>query len=300
MTPAVSKRAEWLADLGLLYASAIWGVTFVIVKGALADIDPVTMVAYRFLIAGLGLLVYVLASGRNPFAGMGTSLFLACILLLLYIPQTVGLAYTTASNSGFITGLFVAFVPIFLRTLFHRRPTLWEWVASAVALVGLWILTGGMTSVNTGDLLTLIAAFAYALHLLYSDKFMKAGFDPYVISYQQFLLVGLISLAASLITGRSLDFGTTSTLGWVLFLAFLPTLSAFLIQMLAQRYTSPLRVSLIFALEPVFAAVSAWTIGGESITGRGAIGGLFIVAALALSGLPSKKQMPSPDPEQVR
>ncbi|MEW6050234.1 MAG: DMT family transporter [Candidatus Zixiibacteriota bacterium] len=283
-----SKRTILLADLGLLYASAIWGVTFLIVKMALADIDAVTMVAYRFLIAGLVLLVYVLASKRELLAGMSTGLFLAIILVLLYVPQTAGLKYTTVSNSGFITGLFVAFVPIFLRTIFHRKPTLWEWIASAVALIGLWILTGGLTRVNLGDILTLVAAMAYALHLLYSDKYMKSGFDPYVISCQQFLLVGLISLIVSLVAGRPLAVGSTSTALWVLFLALFPTLSAFVIQMLAQRFTSPLKVSLIFALEPVFAAVTAWTIGGELFSMRGAIGGLFIVAALGLSGMPSK------------
>jgi drug/metabolite transporter (DMT)-like permease len=79
-----------------------------------------------------------------------------------------------------------------------------------------------------------------------------------------------------------------SVMGTVIFLALFPTLSAFVIQMVAQKITSPLRVSLIFALEPVFAAIFAWTLGGEEFVLRGAVGGLFIAVALAISGLPSR------------
>lgn len=284
------KRLALWADAGLFYAALIWGATFVIVKEALVGIDPITMVGYRFLIAGSMLLVYLLVKRKPVFAGFGQGLALSVILWGLYASQTVGLKYTTAANSGFITGLFVLFVPIFLVTLFRSRPTIMEIVASIVSLIGLWILTGGLRDINFGDALTLISAMTYALHLLYSDRFMKAGFDPIRISCQQFLLVGIFSVIMSALTGRSFAVTGVSTWTAVVFLALFPTLSAFVIQMFAQKLTSPLRVSLIFALEPVFAAIFAWTIGGEAFTGQGAIGGLFIVAGLALSGikLPSK------------
>jgi drug/metabolite transporter (DMT)-like permease len=203
----------------------------------------------------------------------------------LYIPQTIGLGITTASNSGFITGLFVAFVPIFLLTIFRRKPTVMEVIASIVALIGLWVLTGGMTKVNAGDILTLLAAMAYALHLLLADKYMKADIDPYVINCQQFLLVGIFGLITALIFDLPLTYGSTATLWTVIFLALFPTMSAFVIQLVAQKIASPIRVSLIFAFEPVFAGLFAWTLGGETFILRGAIGGLFIFIALILSGL---------------
>jgi len=289
-----NRGKKTLADLGLFYAAAIWGSTFFIVKTALDDIDPVTMVAYRFLLAGLVLLVFLLITGRSVLLGLRRAAFLSLILWLLYIPQTIGLGITTASNSGFITGLFVAFVPLFLKFVIKRKPTLLEVIASGVALIGLWILTGGLTVVNAGDLLTLIAAMAYALHLLYSDKYMKAGIGPYVISCQQFLLVGLYSLVTVLICDLPLGIGSEKAFWIVVFLALFPTLSAFVIQMIVQKTTSPLRVSLIFALEPVFAGVFAWTVGGEPFVLRGAIGGTFIFAALILSGLPSSRTQKQP------
>jgi drug/metabolite transporter (DMT)-like permease len=282
-----TRRPELVADLGLFYAAAIWGSTFIIVKDALNGIDALTMVGYRFLIAGLVLLAYLMIKRRPLFTDWKKALFVSVILWFLYVSQTVGLKYTTASNSGFITGLFVVFIPLFLITLFKRRPTGWEIVASFVSLGGLWILTGGLRRMNVGDSLTLIAAVTYALHVLYSDKYMKAGVDPLLISCQQFLFVGALSIVTSLVTGRSFAV-TGNAFGWVVFLALFPTLSAFVIQMFAQRFTSPLRVSLIFAFEPVFAAVFAWTLGGEQFTWAGGIGGLCIFSGLVLSGIGEK------------
>ncbi len=280
----LTRRTELTADLGLFYAAVIWGSTFIIVKDALNGIDALTMVGYRFLIAGFILLAYLAIKRRPLFTDWKKALFVSVILWFEYVSQTIGLKYTTASNSGFITGLFVVFIPLFLITLFKRRPTRWEIIASFVSLAGLWILTGGLQHINIGDALTLIAAVTYALHVLYSDKYMKAGIDPLLISCQQFLFVGALSVATALVTGCSFAV-TEKAFGWVVFLALFPTLSAFVIQMFAQRFTSPLRVSLIFAFEPVFAAVFAWTLGGEQFTWAGGIGGLCIFAGLVLSGI---------------
>jgi len=286
MPTATPKYKRVLADTGLFYAAAIWGSTFFMVKEALAGIDPVILVAYRFLLAGGVMLVFLLITGRPVLQGLRRGAVLAVLLWLLYIPQTIGLGYTTASNSGFITGLFVIFVPIFMRSVFRRKPSMTEWIASGVALIGLWVLTGGMTDFNLGDGLTLLAAVTYALHVLYSDKYMKAGLDPFIISCQQFLIIGVLSLITGIVF--RLDFGIhTPTAIWTtLFLALFPTLSAFVIQMWAQKITTPMKVSLIFALEPVFAALFAWTLGGETPVLHRALGGLFIFTALVISGLP--------------
>jgi drug/metabolite transporter (DMT)-like permease len=288
-TSLLTKHRQPIADLGLFYAAAIWGSTFYIVKDALSGIDPIIMVAYRFLLAGSILLVVLRATKRSVLQHAREGFYLAVVLWLLYVPQTVGLKYTTASNSGFITGLFVIFVPIFMRSFFRRKPTVLEWAGSGVALVGLWILTGGLTDISLGDLLTLAAAVTYALHVLMSDKYMKAGVDPLITSCQQFLFVGALSLLTGLVL--DLDFGVrTSSAAWTtVFLALFPTLSAFLIQMWAQKTVSPVRVSLIFAFEPVFAGVFAWTLGGEPFVTHRALGGLCVFAALVISGLPTPK-----------
>ncbi len=282
------RKINTLANFGLFYAAAIWGSTFFLVKEALTGIDPVIMVAYRFLLAGIILAIYLLIKRQNLFQDLRKGVMLAIILWLLYIPQTVGLKYTTASNSGFITGLFVAFVPIFMVSIFKRIPTIMEVLASCVALGGLWVLTGGLKEINIGDILTLVAAMTYALHLLFSDKFMKQGIDPVRIACQQFITVGFLSIISGAIFQLPFGIKTSSALNITVFLALFPTMSAFVIQLMAQKIISPLRVSLIFALEPVFAGIFAWTLGGEKFELHSAVGGLLIFAALVLSGIRSR------------
>ncbi len=226
--------------------------------------------------------------------GLKDGIILGVILWALYIPQTIGLGYTSAANSGFITGLFVVIVPILAYALFRKKPSPWEAVALLLSLAGLWLLTGGVSGMNFGDLITLIAAFFYALHLLYCDKYMKAGRDPVVISAQQFLLVGVLSFATAWIFDLPFSVGDRTTILTVIFLTLLPTLSAFLIQLYAQKLTSPFRVSLIFALEPVFAAIFAWTLGGEQFVIRSAAGGLLIFIAMIVAELPTAGANKSP------
>jgi len=290
MSEAPSAKARVMADLGLFWSAAIWGSTFFIVKGALENIDPIILVGYRFMLAGLILLIYVLASGRSLRHHWGPAAFLSIVLWLLYIPQTIGLEYTTASNSGFITGLFVAFVPLFMWAIFRKRPGRIDIMATLIALAGLWILTGGMHDVNRGDMLTLLAAVTYALHILFVDKYLKQGADPFVLTCQQFLLVGAFSLVAGLVLDLPFEVSSTDVIWVVLFLAIFPTFTAFLIQVLAQRITAPFKVSLIFSLEPVFAALFAWTLGGEDFVTHRALGGLLIFSALVISSFGSARK----------
>lgn len=277
------KHNSILATMGLVYAAVIWGSTFVVVKESLDYIHPVILVGYRFSLAaavmGLGLLL----KKRRLFDNLRPGLILGVILWVLYIFQTIGLKYTTATNSAFITGLFVAALPVMGFVLFRQIPGLSKMAAVLLSLFGLWLLTGGLSGINLGDLLTLITAFACAAHLLYADHFIRGGHDPYRLSFQQFLVVGVLSLVTGLVFGLPFSTAHAATIWVIVFLALFPTLSAFLIQLLAQRHVSAIRVSLIFALEPVFAAIFSWTVGGEPLVLRRAAGGLLIFAAMLLS-----------------
>ena len=267
------------ADAGLVYCAVVWGATFYMVKDALSGVDPLALVAHRFLLSALMLAPWALTRPARA-RHLKESAILAVLLFLLYATQTVGLGYTSASNSGFITGLFVIFVPAFMLALFKRPPTLVQWISSALALIGLWLLTGGISTINFGDAITLVAAATYAGHLLATDRYVRADADPLVLAFHQFWMTGLMAAAATGITGRSFAVGSTSSAGTIAFLAAVPTLSAFFIQMWAQKFTQPIKVSLIFSLEPVFAALFAWTLGGEDFVPARAAGGGLIVAAM--------------------
>jgi drug/metabolite transporter (DMT)-like permease len=280
-----------LADAGLVYCAAVWGATFPMVKGALGAVDPVTLVAYRFLLSAFCLAPWALRR-KNPLAHLKEAAILAAILGTLYVTQTIGLAYTSATNSGFITGLFVIFVPLFLLVFFKTPPTKVQWAASLLALGGLWLLTGGIAACNAGDMLTIVSAVTYAAHLLATDKYVRADADAILLAFHQFWMTGLLSLLFAVGGGRSLEVASPRAAGVIAFLALVPTLSAFYIQMIAQKFTSPVKVSLIFSLEPVFAAIFSWTLGGEVfVPARAAGGGLIVAAMMAgeLSKLPLLK-----------
>ncbi len=272
-----------LADLGLIYASAIWGTTFFVVKDILKNIDPVILCAYRFLIAGLIILPYLLLKRKSIFAHWGQGFILGIALWGIYLSQTIGLLYTTASNAAFITGLFVAFVPLFAFIFLRKSPSLVNLLAVLFSISGLWILTGGLKEINKGDLITLITAISYAMHIILADIYIKNKLDPYILTFQQFITVALLSFITAFIFQLPHSISSSKVIWIMSYLIFFPTVIAFLIQLLAQRLTAPLRVSLIFALEPVFGAIFAWTFGGEAFISSRAIGGLFIFIAIIVS-----------------
>jgi len=285
----VAKRGTFLADLGLLYAAAVWGSTFFIVKDSLNAVSPNTLIAFRFLLAAGGMALWIYFSGRSLFANWRKGLILGAVLWALYFPQTVGLLFTSAANSGFITGLFVAFLPPLYFIFFRKIPPVQRQVAVFLAIIGLWFLTGGIHNATIGDGITLVASFFYALHILFADRFIKDGTDPVALSFQQFFVVGIFSLTAALVLGEPLTVATSNALYAILFLAAIPTLSAFVIQLYAQRISGPVKVGLIFAMEPLFAAVMAWTIGGEQMNSGQLLGGSLIIFAMVLSELPIGK-----------
>ncbi len=273
-----------LAEIGLVYCAVVWGSTFYLVKDALSGVDPSALVAHRFLLSAV-LLAPLAWSRRKKPQHLRESALLSAMLVVLYLSQTIGLAHTSAANSGFITGLFVVFVPLFMLVLFRKPPTGAQWAASAVAVAGLWLLTGGVAAFNRGDAMTILAAMTYAGHLLATDRYVRADADVVLLSFHQFWMTGAAALAACLVAGRPLAVTGGNAAFIIGFLAVVPTLSAFFIQMSAQRLTSPVRVALIFSLEPVFAAIFAWTLGGEDFSAAKAAGGLLIVAAMVIGEL---------------
>lgn len=272
------------ADFGLVYCAAIWGSTFIVTKGALDSVDPAAMVGIRFLISSLLLLPWVLRR-RNKAGMMKESALLSIFLSILYLSQTTGLLYTSASNSGFITGLFIIFIPAFMFLFRGERPAFPQIVSSGLAVAGMWLLTGGVSGFNLGDALTLAAAAAYSAHLIFTDKYVRTGADTVLLAFHQFWMVSLISFSAALLAGRQLAVADLKGWGVITFLAVFPTLSAFYIQMLAQKTSEPFRVGIIFTLEPVFAALFAWTLGGEKFVLVKAAGGFLIVSGMIIGEL---------------
>ncbi len=223
---------------------------------------------------------------KQLFKNFRQGMLLGIVLCIAYISQSTGLVYISASNSGFITGLFVIFVPLFSIIFQKRIPNLKNIIALCISLTGLWILTGGIEQMNIGDVLTLLTAITVAIHILYTDKLMKNKTDAYILNFQQFLTIGIICLLVSLILNQSLAIGNATAIWAILYLSIVAGVLGYLIQNIAQKSVPTLRVSLIFTMESVFAAIFAWTLGQEIFIPSRAFGGLLIFLAMILSELP--------------
>ncbi|MFA5160837.1 MAG: EamA family transporter [Elusimicrobiales bacterium] len=277
----------FLRYAGLVYCAAIWGSTFFAVKDALSSISPAALVAYRFLICAALMFPFALRGGGLR-RHIRESAILSFYLALLYVSQTWGLKYTAAATSGFVTGMFVFFTPLILFLFFGRRIERRQWAASLLAVAGLWLLTGGISGFNRGDAVTILAAVCYAAHVILTGEYMRENPDMPALIFHQFWMTGLACLAFSLLCGESMAIASPKGWGWLIFLALFPTLSAFYVQFWAQKTVPADRSSLIFSLEPVFAALFAWTVGGEQSSAVKIAGGALIFSGIIIVEWPAR------------
>lgn len=275
-----------LADASLLLATVIWGTTFIIVKLTVDSVNPVAVNAWRFLIAAV-VMWLVLRFKRLPvLENWRYGLVLGFILWVIFHTQTIGLKYTSATNAALLTGLFVLFTPLLGRILFKYRFGMARVLACIVAMIGLWLLTGGLKDFNVGDLLNIVTALAVALQILYVDLYAKRVENRLALNFQQLAIVSALSFLSALIFDDSLT--VLQNDAWLVlgYLAVFATVLTLSIQLVAQRHTSPLKTTLIFSLEPVFAALFAWWWGGEVLTPVKMMGGVLIILATVCSELP--------------
>lgn len=282
----MKKLSITFSFLGLLISTSIWGSTFFIIKDTVNNINPVTLVAYRFGLAALIYAIFVIVRKEKLWTHAKHGLILGIFVWVIYLFQTLGLQYTTASNSGFITGLFIVFVPIFGLLFFRRAPKMMQLVALGIALIGLWFLTGGLKGINKGDLLTLVTAITIGLHILVVDKFVKEKKSVAILGFQQFLTTSVLSFIVALIFHISLSIKSTGTIFPIIYLAVFGSCIAQGLQLLCQKQLKALTASLLLSTEPVFAALFAWTLGNETFIPSQAVGGLFIIFAIIISELP--------------
>lgn len=279
-----------MADSALLFITMLWGLTFVAVKDAVAAIPVFTFLALRFGLAAL-VLAGVLAwqrAGRRPPAGrsQGVRLGLLTGLLLFagYALQTLGLQYTTPGKAGFITGLSVVLVPV-LDALAFRRPqdrTALAGVALAAAGMALMFLEPADLAVRRGDLLVLGCALAFGAHVTAVAHF---GRRVELVSFTlwQVLAVVALSSGAATLQGWRLEGMDREAVGTLLLTG--PVVSGFLLllQVWGQRHTSATHAALIFATEPIFAALGGVALAGERFGPQAVAGAALILAGMLLA-----------------
>ena len=269
--------------LALVVVTAVWGITFVQVKDAVALYPVAAFLAIRFAIAaavlgpiGAGRL---LALGR---VGLRTGLVVGAALAAGYGLQTAGLERTTVSSAGFITGLFVPLTPILAFALFRLSSPRLTWAGAAVGTAGLALLSGVGVGDPLGDLLVLGAAASFAVHIVLLDRYSR-GHDALALTLVQMLTAAVVFSLLALALGE-----LEVPRGWTVWSALVVTgvfasALAFLVQTWAQQRTTAAQAALLMALEPVWTAFFGYVLAGDRLGVAGWAGAALIMAGIVLA-----------------
>ena len=283
----------------------IWGATFVIIKSALMDVSPLLFISLRFFTATLILLPFAFKIFRNINRQIfRDGVFLGLLYFIGFTTQTVGLKYTTATKSAFITGTFIIFTPVFQVLIERRPPAKRVLLGILLVLTGLIFLTSKGDSLlgvfseisesfNIGDFLTLLCALFFALYLVYLDIITKRN-DYKPLVFLQIAVTGILGLLFSFLFNgweiETIEFSFSSSLLFaVLYTSIFATVLTTTIQTKYQKFVTPSVAGIIFSFEPIFAAVFAFFVLNEKISNFGLVGCVLIFAGLLVSEVLNRK-----------
>jgi drug/metabolite transporter (DMT)-like permease len=295
---------KYKGESALILTTVIWGGTFAIIKTALHSISPMMFLTLRFSTAAILLFPFVFGQLKKmDSTAVKGGLILGFLYFAGFATQTVGLNYTSATKSGFITGTFIIFTPFFQILMEKKMPGRGNVIGIAVVVVGLLFLsTKGIhffdifqdlgSNFNIGDFLTLICAFFYSLYIVYLDIISKkVDYMPLVFMQVAFTAVGAILFVLIFqfagVDQTSFIINKDVILA-VLYTAILATVITTTLQTKFQKYTTPSKAGIIFSLEPIFAATVAYFLLSEKISNFGYIGCIFIFCGLLISELMDK------------
>ncbi|MDN3016772.1 DMT family transporter [Paenibacillus sp. BSR1-1] len=288
------------ADLSLLLVTLIWGTTFVLVQNAIDFLSPFAFNGIRFFIAAILLIICLLIFERKQLQFLDFKLIKSGVLIgfwlfLGYVTQTIGLLYTTTSKAGFITGLSVVLVPLFSMFLLKQMPSRNAVLGVITATLGLFLLTmTDVSSLNIGDGLVFICAISFAMHIIFTGKF-SSKYPSLLLTVIQITTVAVLSMVSSfLFEDWQSSFNMTNLLSNSVIVALIitsvfATAMAFFIQTNFQKYTSATRVALIFAMEPVFAAIAGYLWADERLSVSALFGCILIFMGMIFAEMPVNK-----------
>lgn len=292
MNKKESTGIKLLAALGLIVTTIIWGSAFVVMKNSVDIISPTYLLAMRFTIAAIALiLVFWRKVMKISRSDLRCGALLGVFLFVSYFFQTYGLKYTTASKNAFITTLYVILVPFF-HWLFNRvRPAQKHILAAVIAVVGLALLSlEGDLSVNLGDFLTFICGIFYAVHIVFIDRY-TADHDPIKMTVIQMAVAALLSWIVAPVLEGGLDVSVIdrTMVFSLLYLGIFSTMIGFLLQNVGQKYLTPNISSILLSFESVFGLIFSVAFLGDPLTVKLLAGCTLMFAAVILSVYQRKK-----------
>jgi drug/metabolite transporter (DMT)-like permease len=275
------------ADLLLLLAAAIWGFAFVAQRLGMEFVGPLTFNATRFAIGAVVLvpLARARAAAAAPWRDdLPRGVALGAVLFCGAYLQQRGLVTTTAGNAGFITGLYVILVPI-LGLALGQRARAATWFGAVLAVVGLYLLAvHDRFTVAAGDLLVLVGAFFWAVHVVLIGRFSPRT-EPVRLAALQFAVCAVLSFGGALGFEEVAWAGIRGAAGPILYAGLLSTGIAYTLQVVAQRKAPPAHAAIILSLEAVFALLGGVVVLGESLGARGLAGCAVMLAGMIVSQL---------------
>jgi drug/metabolite transporter (DMT)-like permease len=271
------------ALLALVLVTAVWGVTFVQVKDAVALYPLFAFLAVRFWIATLTLAVPGLPRVRSlGRTGLTAGAFLGLLLAAGYTLQTAGLERTTVSSTGFVTGMYVVLTPLIALVLVRSSIGLSVWGGVALSTIGLAMLSGIHAGSVTGDLLVLAAAAVYSLQIVLMERHAPL-YDAVAFTFVEMLAAGVaLGVVAAALGDLHVPHGWT-VWGALLVTGVFASALGFLVQTWAQRRTSATRTALAFTMEPVWTALFGYTLAGDRLGVLGWGGCAVIMAGIVLA-----------------
>ena len=287
------KIYEYRADLLLLTVAIAWGVTFLMVQEAINSTPVYSFLFFRFTLASV--LMFLISYKYFNEINSKTILYgilLGVFLFLGFAAQTFGLAYTKSSIVAFITGLNVICVPFLAYFIFKDKVRKNVFVGSLVAVSGLYLLTmSGVVTLGKGEFLSLIGAFLFALHIIFTGKFSKE-INVYLLVFFQLITVAILSLCFSLTFDNTTFFIVYDYTFFkaVIVTALFATVYAFLIQTYMQQFTTATKTAIIFTMEPVSAAIFAYLTVSEVLTITQIWGAVLIILATLIAEINIKKR----------
>ena len=264
------------AYLGLVVAAALFGATFVVVKEAVVSLPPLAFVGWRFLLGAGALLLFARPHGRGIWMD---GIAAGSLLFVGFATQTAGLESTSASNSALITGLYVVFTPLLAALALRRLPAISTVSGAALSVVGLGFLTvaAGFTF-NTGDLLTVACAVAFATHIVILARFAPRHAVVPFTAIQLTVVAALALISSAIFEGLPLP--PTSVVPALIGTGVIVSAGAFLLHVSAQQVIGPSRTAIVLSAEPVFATATAAIVLSERLTPRGWLGAALIMVGI--------------------
>jgi drug/metabolite transporter (DMT)-like permease len=286
------------AEVALVGIAAVWGLTFVMVQDAIERLEPMTFLAYRFLpAAALVGLAFWRPLRRLPAAGWRAGFVMGIFLTAGYIAQTFGLEHTTASNAGFITGLFVVLTPLFGSLVFGLEIGRPAWAAALLSALGLLLLSGADGDLNlSGDGVVFLCACFFAAHILVTARAVPR-FAVGALVAVQLGVCGLFCLSFATFAGQLDPPHGTTVWSALIVTSLIASALGFLVQSYAQRHAPPARTALILAAEPAFAGLFGYLLQDERLSALAWTGAVLIMLAIVLVDIVPRLRPPRPLPE---